>query len=100
MSELKVLEEQLLSADSDITKKYRALFTLRNIATPEATLVLEKCLLDRENDEGDRSALLKHEVAYALGQIGLASSLHTLEKVLSDTSVHSMVRHEVKWKIE
>jgi hypothetical protein len=98
-AELSILESQILSSDRDITKKYRALFTLRNIATPAAAGVLEKCLLQTEHDEGDRSALLKHEVAYALGQIGLASSLETLSKVLADATCHPMVRHEVQRKI-
>ena len=57
------------------------------------------CQLTRANaDHANRkqsSALLKHEVAYALGQIGMPSSIGTLEKVLGDPEAHPMVRHEV-----
>ena len=94
------LEEQLLSPKTDVTKKYRALFALRNMATPEAVKVLEKCLLQAEADNSktalESSALLKHEVAYALGQIGQPSSIVTLERVLGNKNAHPMVRHEVR----
>ena len=44
----------------------------------------------------DHSALLKHELAYCLGQMKKTSALPTLESVLRDTSEDPMVRHEVK----
>lgn len=44
----------------------------------------------------DPSALLKHELAYCLGQIKDESALPTLEKVLADESEDPMVRHEVR----
>ena len=43
----------------------------------------------------DESALLKHELAYCLGQIKRESALLTLEEVLRDTNEDAMVRHEV-----
>ena len=43
----------------------------------------------------DQSALLKHELAYCLGQMEKTSALPTLESVLRDTSEDPMVRHEV-----
>jgi HEAT repeat protein len=44
----------------------------------------------------DSSALLKHELAYCLGQMKLASALPALEKTLRDKSEDPMVRHEVR----
>lgn len=44
----------------------------------------------------DHSALLKHELAYCLGQMKKTSALPTLESVLRDTSEDPIVRHEVK----
>lgn len=44
----------------------------------------------------DDSALLKHELAYCLGQLKRPSALPTLEKVLRDTVEDPMVRHEVR----
>jgi deoxyhypusine monooxygenase len=43
----------------------------------------------------DPSALLKHELAYCLGQMGDQSALSVLESVLKDRSEDPMVRHEV-----
>jgi deoxyhypusine monooxygenase len=40
------------------------------------------------------SALLKHEVAYVLGQLQHPRSVPTLGRVLRDAGEHPMVRHE------
>lgn len=45
----------------------------------------------------DDSELLKHELAYCLGQIGNPRANPTLEKVLEDLKEAEMVRHEVKY---
>jgi deoxyhypusine monooxygenase len=42
----------------------------------------------------DQSALLKHELAYVLGQIKNPFALPTLERVLRDLKEDPMVRHE------
>jgi deoxyhypusine monooxygenase len=44
----------------------------------------------------DESALLKHELAYCLGQTKNPIVLPTLEKVLADEREDPMVRHEVR----
>lgn len=43
----------------------------------------------------DPSALLKHELAYCLGQMQNPSAVPALESVLQNTSEDPMVRHEV-----
>ena len=43
----------------------------------------------------DESALLKHELAYCLGQIKRTSALPVLESVLTNEKEDPMVRHEV-----
>ena len=53
---------QLLDEGEAIFERYRALFGLRNQGTPEAVAALG------ESFSGS-SALLKHEVAYVLGQM-------------------------------
>ena len=45
----------------------------------------------------DPSALLKHELAYCLGQIKNTAALPTLEEVLADLKEDPMVRHEVSF---
>ena len=44
----------------------------------------------------DDSALLKHELAYCLGQIRKESALPVLTDVLRNTDEDPMVRHEVR----
>ena len=41
-----------------------------------------------------KSALLRHELAYVLGQMQMDEALPTLKKILSDLNEHVMVRHE------
>jgi hypothetical protein len=43
----------------------------------------------------DPSALLKHELAYCLGQMKNTAALSTLQSVLADEREDPMVRHEV-----
>lgn len=43
----------------------------------------------------DESALLKHELAYCLGQIRKESALPILQSVLRNKAEDPMVRHEV-----
>lgn len=77
----------LLSEDAHITHKMRALFTLRNILTDESALVICSAFKFK-------SVLLKHELAYVLGQMRLKISLPKLISVLKDESENEIVRHE------
>ncbi|WUR03418.1 deoxyhypusine hydroxylase (DOHH) [Vairimorpha necatrix] len=70
-----------------IAKKMRALFFLRNILTDESVKIL--C-----SSFNDKSVLLKHEVAYVLGQMRLESSIDTLISVLNNDQEDEIVRHE------
>ena len=70
-----------------LVDRFRALFTLRGIATAEAVDQICSCF-------SDRSALLKHELAYCLGQIQNCRALPTLVRVLEDEEEDPMVRHE------
>ena len=73
--------------DKPLDERFRALFTLRGIATREAIQQISNCF-------SDPSALLKHECAYCLGQIGDTAALSVLTDVLGDLQQDSMVRHE------
>ena len=79
----------LSGAGNSLAERFRALFTLRNIATPQAVDQICSCL-----STSDPSALLKHELAYCLGQVGEPRALPTLVRVLEDTEEDPMVRHE------
>ncbi|XP_033737287.1 deoxyhypusine hydroxylase-like [Pecten maximus] len=67
--------------------RFRALFTLKNIGGKDAIDSIAACF-----DDG--SALLKHELAYCLGQMQDTYALPTLTRVLQDTQQEAMVRHE------
>lgn len=70
-----------------LKERFRALFTLRNIGGSSAIASIEKCFKDE-------SALLKHELAYCLGQMQDTAANPILVKVLEDETEHPMVRHE------
>ncbi|KAJ6475087.1 armadillo-type protein [Mycena vitilis] len=88
-SELKVLEDSLLNKSGNVLlhARFRALFTLKSLKTEEAVRVISAGFQDP-------SALLKHELAYCLGQMKKTSALPVLESVLQNTSEDPMVRHE------
>lgn len=70
-----------------LKERFRALFTLRNIGGPVAIECINECF-------SDSSALLKHELAYCLGQMQDKQAIPYLIKILEDTKQEPMVRHE------
>ncbi|WFC99668.1 deoxyhypusine monooxygenase [Malassezia yamatoensis] len=81
------------AGDAKLDARFRALFTLKGLAS------LSEDRKERIIDiigEGfnDDSALLKHEMAYVLGQIKDTYALGHLRRVLADEKEHAMVRHE------
>jgi deoxyhypusine monooxygenase len=81
------LRKDLLDQSIPLFKRYRIMFTLRNLNTDEAALVLVQGFQDP-------SALFRHETAYVLGQMQREISIDGLEAVLSNKNEHRMVRHE------
>lgn len=81
------LREVLLNEDKKMYERYSALFGLRNHGGDEAISAIVKAL-------GANSALLRHEVAYVLGQLQNKSATDALSGVLKDVHEHPMVRHE------
>lgn len=77
----------LNDASRAMHERFRALFTLRGIGSREAVEQITRCF-------SDPSALLKHECAYCLGQIGDPVALPALMDVLGDLRQEAMVRHE------
>ena len=70
-----------------LKERFRALFTLKNIGGAEAIQQIYNCF----NDE---SALLKHELAYCLGQMQDSHAIPILIEILKDITQEPMVRHE------
>ncbi|KAI0684928.1 ARM repeat-containing protein [Cytidiella melzeri] len=83
------LEAILLNTSGTVPlhKRFRALFTLKALKNDVAVSIISKGFVDE-------SALLKHELAYCLGQIKRISALPVLESVLCNENEDAMVRHE------
>ena len=86
---LEELSATLMRPGDPAGKKMRAIYYLRTIGSAEANAVLMEALLDKSG-----SPLLRHELAYVLGQLRSDSACDVLEKVLSDATDNVMVRHE------
>lgn len=70
-----------------LKERFRALFTLKNIGGEEAIKQISRAF-------SDDSALLKHELAYCLGQMRDERAIEVLTEVLADVKQEAMVRHE------
>lgn len=84
---VKELESILTDTSKPMGIRFRALFTLRNIASDEAIDALNSGFQDS-------SALLKHELAYVMGQMQNPHAIPYLTKVLENPEEDCMVRHE------
>ncbi|EGF98908.1 uncharacterized protein MELLADRAFT_50851 [Melampsora larici-populina 98AG31] len=78
---------------SPLASRFRALFTLRSLASEPAVTAISEALRPTDGSPLP-SALLGHELAYCLGQIRRPSALPVLGATLADLAVHPMVRHE------
>ncbi|EDW16660.1 deoxyhypusine hydroxylase [Drosophila mojavensis] len=85
--QIKAIGGVLNNKERPLKERFRALFTLKNIGGGTAIEAISKAF-------NDDSALLKHELAYCLGQMQDTQAIETLTKVLQDTSQEPMVRHE------
>lgn len=81
------LRAQLLDRSLPMFQRMRAVFALRNRGGPAAVEALAAAF-------ADPSALLRHELAYVLGQMGDAHAVPFLTEVLRKGHEHVMVRHE------
>eukprot|EP00505_MAST-04D_sp_SCG-Rhode-Island_P002900 Stramenopile-MAST_4_protein_2900 len=87
---LPYLREALLGdINAPVAKRMRAIYYLRSMGTEEAVGVLIRALLDKRN-----SPLVRHELAYVLGQIQDKKACDALESIVADGSDDAMVRHE------
>jgi deoxyhypusine monooxygenase len=86
------LRDLLLRSDSTLHDKYRAMFALRNNGSSDAIRVLGEGLVLYRGDKSN--ALLKHEIAYVLGQVQSPESVPYLRELLEDKDENEMVRHE------
>lgn len=78
---------RLNDCHQSLAKRYRSLFLLKNIGGDQSVDYICQCF-------EDPSALLKHELAYCLGQMQNVRAIPTLISVLEDMTQEPMVRHE------
>ncbi|XP_071738188.1 deoxyhypusine hydroxylase isoform X2 [Rutidosis leptorrhynchoides] len=81
------LREVILNEEKGMYERYGALFGLRNHRGDEAVAAIIESL-------NAKSALLRHEVAYVLGQLQNKAASDALSSILKDVNEHPMVRHE------
>lgn len=79
------------SGNEPLDARFRALFTLKGLASKDTQRAID--IIDKAFENND-SALLKHELAYVLGQIQDERAIKCLERILRDIHEHPMVRHE------
>ena len=81
------LRSRLTDPAVPMFQRMRCVFTLRNLGGPAAVEALAAAF-------ADPSALLRHEVAYVLGQMQDPHAIPFLTAVLEKPHEHVMVRHE------
>ena len=77
----------LLDTSLSLFKRYRAMFSLRNLNNDDAVNHLIKGFTET-------NALFKHELAFVLGQLENPLATASLQNKLEDVSEDSVVRHE------
>ena len=77
----------LLDENARMFERMRAVFALRNHSSNESVNALCRAF-------SCKSALLRHEIAYVLGQMQNATAVPRLKEVLDNETEHVMVRHE------
>lgn len=91
---IKSLRESLCSESTPLPVRFRALFSLKHLAktceAQDAIPAIEAIAAGFASP----SALLKHELAYCLGQTGNDAAVKPLRHVLSDLQEDPMCRHE------
>ncbi|XP_049780786.1 deoxyhypusine hydroxylase [Schistocerca cancellata] len=84
---IRAIGSVLNDQERPLKERFRALFTLKNIGGPVAVECIKQCF-------NDPSALLKHELAYCLGQMQDPIANPILIDILRDRNQEPMVRHE------
>ncbi|KAF2861791.1 deoxyhypusine hydroxylase [Piedraia hortae CBS 480.64] len=92
---VQTLQKTLVSEDEPLAKRFRALFSLKYLASQKpATSQTVPAIEAIAAAFNTPSALLKHELAYCLGQSGQDEAKPFLRKVVEDRAGDAMCRHE------
>merc|ERR1711962_1118165 len=88
-NEIPAIGQVLNSASTPLADRFRALFTLKNLGGAASVAAIGSGFHDPDN-----GALIKHELAYCLGQMGDPTAIPVLTAVLTNLDEDVMVRHE------
>ncbi|KAF2396739.1 deoxyhypusine hydroxylase [Trichodelitschia bisporula] len=88
------LRETLTSESAPLARRFRALFSLKHLASTPDTATTLPAIDAIAAAFTSPSALLKHELAYCLGQTRNPAAVPVLRAVLEDRAEDAMCRHE------
>ena len=89
------LRKTLTSESASLAYRFRALFSLKHYASQQpSTPLTQPAIVAIAAAFPSPSALLKHELAYCLGQTKRLEAVPYLKKVLEDKGEDAMCRHE------
>ena len=88
------LEKALMDTTNQLFLRYRAMFALRDLASPPDLPTAVPAVLALAKGLADESALFRHEIAFVFGQLSHPASIPALTAALSNLEEASMVRHE------
>ncbi|KZF23289.1 Deoxyhypusine hydroxylase [Xylona heveae TC161] len=88
------LQDALLNTNLSLFERYRAMFALRDLASPPDLPTAVPAVQSLALGLKDKSALFRHEIAFVFGQLCHPASIPALEEALRNKEEASMVRHE------
>jgi len=88
------LQRRLLDTELPLFKRYRAMFALRDLASPPDLPSAVPAVHALASGFSDPSALFRHEIAFVFGQLSHPASIPALVECLGKADEESMVRHE------
>lgn len=88
------LETTLMDTKLPLFLRYRAMFALRDLASPPDLPTAVPAVNALAKGFADPSALFRHEIAFVFGQLSHPASIPALTAALSNLEEASMVRHE------
>ncbi|KAH6676713.1 putative Deoxyhypusine hydroxylase [Halenospora varia] len=91
---IETLEKKLMDSNLPLFIRYRAMFGLRDLASPPDLPTAVPAVHALAKGFADPSALFRHEIAFVFGQLSHPASIPALTAALADLEEASMVRHE------
>ena len=88
------IEQTLLDTKLPLFQRYRAMFALRDLASPPDLPTATSAVEALAKGLKDPSGLFRHEVAFVFGQLCHPASVPCLTECLSNQQEMGMVRHE------